>query len=230
MAAPSLRERLARLFRRRPRRERIDPFTIHEPWRRFVQEALKARSRFDATVDRTPKGPLHDRLREIADRIDTAVGETWQIAKRGDRLVAARRQIDVADLDRRLGELGETEGDGGASSPDEAPGAGGADVVGGAVARSLRSRRATVARMDAVIDRTRSELRVLDARLDESVARAIELTARAGADASLVVGLGDDIDDLVTELEALRLALDDADAASRAGAAPRPSRPPGGRA
>jgi hypothetical protein len=170
-------------------------------------------------VDRTPKGPLHDRLREIADRVDTAVGETWKIAKRGDRLVAARRQIDVADLDRRLAALGVAEADDGATGPDE---------VNDAVARSLRSQRDTVARMDAVISRTESELRVLDARLDESVARAIELTARAGGDESLVAGLGHDVDDLVTELEALRLALDDADEASRSGAASPRSRPPGG--
>jgi hypothetical protein len=228
MAAPSLRTRLARLFRRRPRRERIDPFTIHEPWRRFVQEALQARSRFDATVDRTPKGPLHDRLREIADRVDTAVGETWQIAKRGDRLVAARRQIDVADLDRRLAALGVTAADEGTTGPDEVAGSG--DDVNDAVARSLRSQRDTVARMDAVIARTGSELRVLDARLDETVARTIELTARAGGDTSLVTGLGHDVDDLVTELEALRLALDDADAASRSGAASPRSHPPGGAA
>jgi hypothetical protein len=206
MAAPSFRDRLARLFRRRRRRERIDPFTVHEPWRRFVQEALQARSRFAATVDRTPKGPLHDRLRAIADRIETGVDETWQIAKRGHHLVAARRQIDVADLDRRL------------ADPD----------VEDAVARSLRSQREAVARMDAMIERTESELRVLDARLDEAVARAIELTARAGADASVVAGLGRDVDDLVTEMEALRLALDEADQAAHPGAASRRSHPPGG--
>jgi hypothetical protein len=84
--------------------------------------------------------------------------------------------------------------------------------------------------MDAVIARTGSELRVLDARLDETVARTIELTARAGGDTSLVTGLGHDVDDLVTELEALRLALDDADAASRSGAASPRSHPPGGAA
>lgn len=223
--AASLRERLARLFRRRPRRERIDPFTIHDPWRRFVQEALQARSRFDATVDRTPRGPLHDRLREIADRVDAGVGETWRIARRGDRLVAARRQIDVAGLDRRLAELGPAATGEGTTVP-----AGEAADPAGAVGRALQSQRDAVTRMDAVIDRTESELRVLDARLDEAVARAIELTARAGTDASAVAGLGADIDALVTEMEALRLALDEADRAAGGGTASRGSPPPGGRA
>ncbi|HKY67370.1 MAG TPA: hypothetical protein VJM49_13405, partial [Acidimicrobiales bacterium] len=31
-----------RLLPRRPRRARIDPFTVQEPWRRFVQDALQA--------------------------------------------------------------------------------------------------------------------------------------------------------------------------------------------
>ena len=40
------------------RRERIDPFTLQEPWRRYVQEALQARNRFDEAVGRTRPGPL----------------------------------------------------------------------------------------------------------------------------------------------------------------------------
>ena len=80
-----------RMLPRSPRPERIDPFTVQEPWRRFVQEALQARNRIAAAVDRAPSGPLHDRLHEIAARVDTGVDETWLIAKRGQTLVRARR-------------------------------------------------------------------------------------------------------------------------------------------
>lgn len=214
MARLSVRDRIARLFRRRRRRERIDPFTVQEPWRRFVQDALQARSRFSAVVDQAPKGPLRDRLGEIADRMDTGVHEAWSIAKRGHALADARRRIDLDDIERKLATLDEA-----ASGPG----------TGTAVGRSLASQRDSAARMDEVIDRTHAELRVLDARLDETVARGVELSARAGADASGLTGLGSDVDDLVTEMEALRLALDETDAA--AGAPPGPSQglpPPGG--
>jgi hypothetical protein len=201
-----------RTLPRGPRRERIDPFTVQEPWRRFVQDALQARTRFAAAVDRAPAGPLHDRLREIAARIDTGVDEAWRIARRGQTLVQARRGIDVADLERQATALGPDTDDSTAS-----------------VMQAIESQRASAARMDAVIERTRTELRVLDARLDETVARTLELTARASTDAGGLAGLGSDVDSLVTEMEALRLALDETDAA--AGGTPGaagPSLPPGG--
>ena len=67
----------------RDRRERIDPFTLQEPWRRYVQEALQARNRIDEAVGRTRPGPLRDHLAEIAARMHTGVDECWLIAKRG---------------------------------------------------------------------------------------------------------------------------------------------------
>jgi hypothetical protein len=213
-----------RMLRRSPRPERIDPFTVQEPWRRFVQEALQARTRIAAAVERAPSGPLHDRLREIAARVDTGVEETWLIAKRGQTLVRARRQVDLGRIDRQLAELrpgaaGAGEGD----RPAEL------DASAAQVVVSLEAQRAAATRLDAVIERTQSDLRVLDARLDETVARTLELSARAGTDAA-VAGLRSDVDDLVTEMEALRLALDETDAA--AGHAPPPPRdvPRGGTA
>ena len=83
-----------RLLPRGPRRERIDPFTLNEPWRRFVQDALQARTRFAEAVHRTPAGPLRDRLHEIGERMQTGVEECWLVAKRGQTLVRARRGID----------------------------------------------------------------------------------------------------------------------------------------
>src|SRR5919106_2442022 len=56
---------------RQRRGERIDPFTLQEPWRRYVQEALQARNRFNEAVARTRAGPLRDHLAEIAARMQT---------------------------------------------------------------------------------------------------------------------------------------------------------------
>ena len=69
---------------------------------------------------------------------------------------------------------------------------------------------------------------VLDARFDELVARAIEVSVGAG-DSEL---LGNDVDGLVTELEALRMAIDETAAAAGApvelpSAAPQPRSDPG---
>jgi hypothetical protein len=188
-----------RLVRPRDRPERIDPFTLHDPWRRYVQEALQARARFGEAVSRAPDGPLRDRLREIAARMDTGVTECWLIAKRGQTLVEARRGIDVPGLERRLAA---SRGEGGADDPARAP-----------EVQALEAQRASAARLDEVIKRTATELQVLDARLDEAVARTLELSAHASADAG-VARLDGDVDALVTEMEALRQALEETSAAA----------------
>jgi hypothetical protein len=61
--------------------------------------------------------------------------------------------------------------------------------------------------MDEVIDDTDTQLRWLDAQIGEVVVRAVELSTHTGD-----VSLGDlssDVDSLVGEMEALRLALDE---------------------
>jgi len=157
---------------RAPRRERIDPFTLAEPWRRFVQEALQARTRFAEAVTRAPDGPLRDHLAEIAARIETGVDECWLVARRGQTLVEARRGIDVTDVDRQLARLTGGEVDAAGPARDR-------------VIEALRAQRATADRLDGVIDQARSELRLLDARLDEAVARSLELSASASVKGSM---------------------------------------------
>ncbi len=172
-----------------------------------MQDALQARTRFSEAVDRAPGGPLRDRLHEIAERMQTGVEESWLVAKRGQALVTARRGIDLASVERQLAQI-----DGG--DP-----AGTADPSLTGVAKSLQVQRATAQRLDAVIDRAQSELRLLDARLDEAVARTLELSAHASTDVGPgVSGLGTDVDNLVTEMESLRLALDETSAAAQGGA------------
>lgn len=194
------------------RGERIDPFTLQEPWRRYVQEALQARNRFDEAVGRTRPGPLRDHLAEIADRMHTGVEECWLIAKRGQALVEARRGIDLADVDRQLADV--TDAQRGAASE----GASAPDPSLARVAQSLEAQRATAERLDRVIGQAHSELRMLDARLDEAVARTLELSAHAAADAT-VEGLGTDVDALVTEMESLRQALEETSRAAHHGLA-----------
>jgi hypothetical protein len=179
-----------------PRAERIDPFTLQEPWRGFVQDAIGARARFREAVDRTRSGPLQDTLRGIADRVDTGVNECWLIANRGHSLVQTRQRIDTADIDRELADTEQAR----AAQPD--------DLRLAQTLDSLRAQRATADRMDRVVDEARSRLRLLDARMGEAVVRALELSAQAGVDAS-VTSLSSDVDGMVTDMEALRQALEE---------------------
>ena len=71
----------------------------------------------------------------------------------------------------------------------------------------------TAKRMDLVVAEAGNKLMLLNARLGEAVARAIELSA-SKADVTATGGLRDDVDAMVGDMEALRLALDEADAAS----------------
>jgi hypothetical protein len=176
--------------------QRIDPFTLQEPWRSFVQDALSARGKFREAVDRTRSGPLQETLRAISDRIDTGVDECWLVAQRGASLVESRNRIDTAAIDRELTEIEATQAD----NAD--------DTSLTQVLESLRAQRATADRMDRVISEARSQLRLLDARLDEAVVRAVELSAQASSDAS-ASSLSSDVDSLVTDMEALRQALEE---------------------
>lgn len=183
----------------------VDPGRLSPAWRPFVQEALDARRRFEGVVRRARPGPLRDRLRGIADRLDTGVRECWRIARHGQELETALRQLDPAeDVERRLATV-ERDLD-----PDR-------DEHGrlAAVAASLRAQLESTRRIGRVAQDTRDRLRVLDARLDETVARAVELSLRAD-DAAALGGLGGDVDAIVAEMEALRVALDETEAVATA--------------
>jgi hypothetical protein len=89
--------------------------------------------------------------------------------------------------------------------------------------RSLEAQLASVDRLSALADRSRDRLRLLDARFDELVARTVEVSVGTG-DTDL---LGDDVDGLVTELESLRIAMEETDrAAGQLAALPDPEPPP----
>ena len=62
----------------------------------------------------------------------------------------------------------------------------------------------------ALADRSRDRLRLLDARFDELVARTVEVSVGSG-DTDV---LGNDVDGLVTELESLRIAMEETDRAA----------------
>ena len=175
-------------------REEIDPFALPEPWRHFVVEALRAQVRYRQAIAGAEAGPIRQRLGTIGERIDDGVHEAWRIARRGAQLVEARHGIDDVDARRELGRV-EQEGAAAGSAADR-------------TAQALRSQIEAADRLDSTIAAVRDQLRLLDARLDESVARAAELSVRIG-DAAELAPVGADVEGLVQEMEALRLALEE---------------------
>jgi hypothetical protein len=188
--------RVATLMPHRKRPDGIDPMSIGDPWRRFVREALDAQRRYRRAVSTANPGPLQDRLVEIGERIDESVQECWRVARRGDALVdaignldpaAARRELDAAKQAVKL------------NPSDNAK----------ATVEALQSQADSADRLISVATEAQDKLRLLDARLDESVARAVELSIRA-EDVGELGGLGGDVETLVSDLETLRVSLDEA--------------------
>jgi hypothetical protein len=171
-----------------PKPAAIDPFAVGEPWRHFVKDAQRARQQLQATIGDTPAGPLRDRLASIAQRLDTGLQQGWLIAKRGNEIDATLRRLDPTRLRSRRSTL--------EARPDRTP------ELDGALA-SVDSQLATADRLRELSASTADRLRLSQARLDELVARAAEVSIGA-ANTDAYAG---DVDDLVLELESLRQAV-----------------------
>lgn len=219
---------------RKPRPERIDIAGLFEPWRYFVREALASQGRYRRAVEATTPGPLRDRLREIGTRIDAGVHECYRIARRGVALERGLSAVEAGGADRQLTALIDTlpsevqpelrrahgAGRGIAAAAERA----GVDSHQVQTIKALEAQLASASRLGVVAQDARDHLRLLDARLDEAVARAVELSLRA-EDAAELSGVGGDVEDLVHEMELLRAALEEAGTAGRGG---RPDREEGG--
>jgi stress response protein SCP2 len=177
------------------RGEKIDPFALREPWRHFVRDAVSAHDTFQQLVKRTPEGPLRDRLATIGERLEEGLRECWRIAARGDSLREARLAIDDVSVRAELAQLHAQPG---AHDP----------AARARLAEALQSQIDAADRLDRVIDQTYDQLRLMDARMDNAVARALEISATAGA-SSAVGSLGVEVDGLVDDLEALRQGLEE---------------------
>jgi hypothetical protein len=171
-------------------RVRLDPFAVSEPWRQFVQGAQRSRRQLTETVKAIRPGPLRDRLQGIVDRLDQAIAESWQIARRGDEIDAAIRGLDPTRLRSRLGTLQEQS----AAQPSE--------NLAAAIA-SVESQLASADRLKELSASTADRLRLTQVQLDELVSRAAEVSIGA----SDTTEFAHDVDDLVIELESLRLAV-----------------------
>jgi hypothetical protein len=173
-----------------PKRAQVDPFALSEPWRQFVQRAQRSRRQLNETVRATHAGPLHDRLQSVVDRLDDAIADSWQIARRGDEIDKAVRGLDPPRLRSKL----ETLRTQASSAPSD-------DLA--AAITSVENQLASADRLKQLSSSTVDRLRLSEARLDELVSRAAEVSI--GADDT--ADFASDVDELVLELEGLRLAI-----------------------
>ena len=180
--------------------ERIDPFQVGEPWRRFVMDAQQAERRFNDTVRGARSGPVRERLETIAARVHEAVSECWRIACQGDQLDAAMRTLDVRRIRTELEDIYEERR---RQAHDEQ-----ADEALYRAQRSVESQLASAERLAAVATDAQNRLRLLNAQLDEAVARSVEISVTA-SDASQLGRVTQDVDHVVGELEALRQGLEE---------------------
>ena len=169
----------------------IDPFTVGEPWRHFVQSAQRSRRQLTETIRATRPGPLRDRLQDIADRLDAGLQEGWADRQAGRR---DRRRHPRPRPDRACARAWTRCG----RRPPAAP----TENLGAAIA-SVESQLASADRLKELSASTADHLRLTQARLDELVARAAEVSVGAGD----TDRFAHDVDDLVLELEGLHQAV-----------------------
>ena len=213
---------------RKKRPERIDLAGLSQPWRAYMKDAMEAQRRYTRAVAAAEPGPLRDRLTEIGARLDAGLRECYRIARRGAALESgmAGLQTGVAWSDLMHGldafhvpaELRERvqQGENIRVHPALADDLRkcGMDEQALSKLEALQAQVLSAQRLSTVAQDARSRLELLNARLDEAVARAVELSLSA-EDATALSGLGGDVDDLVGEMESLRSALDEVGRAGR---------------
>ena len=170
-----------------------DPLKLDNPWATYVGQARQARARFQEVVSSMTAGPLQERLGELSARIDEAASQTNRIAIRGNALSSALKRIDIATPAAEMARI-KAEHQGRGMSPTTSE-----------TVRSLQAQVDAGQRILSAEQQAKERLEMLDARYDELVARAVEVSLGTGDSE----GLSHDVDDLVTELEALRQALDE---------------------
>ncbi|HEX7169151.1 MAG TPA: hypothetical protein VF230_19390 [Acidimicrobiales bacterium] len=184
-----------------PSSDRIDLFRIGEPWRRMVMDAQRAQRRFDETAARCRPGPLRERLTAVGERVGDAVRESWRIAQRGDEIDDALRNLGIQGIEAELAEVHEER--------REHAGNRDADTALYRTQQALEAQLATAQRLRSVALDAQNRLRLLNAQLDEAVARSVEISLEAG-DVQDLGALGAEVESVVGELEALRQGLEEA--------------------
>jgi hypothetical protein len=166
----------------------VDPAAVPRRYAGHVAAALEARCLWQELTGSMRAGAVQERLAGLGEQVDDGVLAVWATVLRMGEI---ERVIATLDLDRVTGELKRVRRD-----PAATP----------AMVEALSARFVSVQRMMNAVDDAHAGLHVLDARLGAAVARAAEVALTAGGGP---VTPGDDLAAVVTELSALRAALDE---------------------
>lgn len=167
---------------RQPSAITIDAFALSEPWRRHVAAAQAVQRRYRQIVTGVAGGPLRERLDTIAQQVQHAVEECWHIANRGDEIDEAIHRLRVPALRTQLER----------ASDDD-------------TRASLTTQLAAAERLRTQRDDADQRLSRLTTRMGELVTQAAEVSVSSDTTAEL----GSAVDEVVTQLEALRLAVNE---------------------
>jgi len=171
-----------------------DSFDSHKltgSWKVFFRDAQEARIRFDSVIGRAESGPLKDRLESIGSKLDDGLKQAWQLAVHGQQMQEATKDIPIYQVQKELDAYKS------------------ADSLNPTMARTkqaLEAQLEAARRVDAVMQQSHDNLRLINAHLDEAVARGVELSLTAN-DPSDLISLDDDVSDVLDEMEALQQAL-----------------------
>ena len=175
---------------------------LSEPWRSYAVQAERRQAALRPHRRRRRAGPAASPPGRVVGaawtKASTSRGASPDVATRSSGAIGT---IDTESAERELTALRQSVGD---RTPTTAE----VDT-----AKSLEAQLASAQRLSELANRSRDRLRLLDARFDELVARTVEVSV-GGGDSE---GLGQDVDGLVNELEALRMAMEETDRAARGG-------------
>lgn len=176
----------------RPERRPVDTKNLIEPWKSLLAEIIDSGNRFQKATAGMQDGPLKQRLADLGSNLETAINDAARVAHAGNQLSNARSQINTARVQQDL--------DYARSEP--------ASPRRDQTITAIESQLASAARIDSTTRDTYEQLRLLDARIDEMVARSVELSVSqtAGEDLS---GLGEEAEAIVSDMESLRVALEE---------------------
>jgi hypothetical protein len=196
----------------RPRPAELDPWSVPEPWRQLVHQAAAAQGRFDQALREWPDGPIRDRLDGLRPQFYADVAAVGAIAKKGAAMLGwtgAQPDTSRPTVDRLRQDLArvQTERQRLAAAPS------GRELEltreEEAIAAQLRSLRLA----ESAGNQVHTQLRLIVARIDESVTSVLVLGTDAAAPrgpeaiAAALAALND-------ELTALHAGLDEARAPS----------------
>ena len=196
----------------RPKPAELDPWSVPDPWRQLVHQAAAAQARFEQAVRDWPAGPIRDRLDALRPHFYADVAAVGAIAKKGAAMLGwtgASLDAGRPTIDRLRQDLTEVQTE--RRRLGTAPS--GRDVELARTEEAIAAQLRSVTQAESAANEVHSQLRLIVARIDETVTSVLILST----DAATPTGPEEVVATLTSlneELMALHAGLDEARAPS----------------